>query len=71
MAHLRPLTRETKTNPEVLKMFDQHKGTYGFVPKSMLTMRHWPTMVMSFDALNEAILCAGTVSEELKLSVHQ
>lgn len=67
MAHLSPLSRDA--TPALKDRFDHYFDTRGFVPNSILTMQRRPEIAQAFMALNQAILYAGTVSEELKMLV--
>lgn len=69
MAHLRPLSRDEISDPELQRMYDHYASTRGFVPNSVLTMSRRPNIAKSFAALNQAILYEGTVPEELKMLV--
>ena len=67
MPHLNPLPWEA--NPQFRERFQHYQDTRGFVPNSILTMQHRPSIAAAFMDLNRAVLYEGTVPEELKMLV--
>ena len=67
MAHIAPLSRAEL--PQFEAFFERYARIRGFLPNSILTMGRRPAIAQAFMALNEAILYAGTVPEELKMLI--
>lgn len=69
MAHLRPLSLEEITDPELQQRLDDYQRIRKFIPNSVKTMARRPNIAKRFADLNKAILYEGTVSEELKMLI--
>ena len=69
MAHLRPLTLEEITDPELHERLRDYQRIRRFIPNSVKTMARRPDIAKRFADLNKAILYEGTVSVELKMLV--
>ncbi|MCF8150722.1 MAG: carboxymuconolactone decarboxylase family protein [Burkholderiaceae bacterium] len=69
MAHMRPLTLEEITDPELQQRLEDYQRIRKFIPNSVKTMARRPNIAKRFADLNKAILYEGTVSEELKMLI--
>lgn len=69
MAHMRPLSLDEITDPELHQRLEEYQRIRRFIPNSVKTMARRPSIAKSFAALNKAILYEGTVSEELKMLI--
>ncbi len=69
MAHMRPLTLDEITDPELQQRLEDYQRIRKFIPNSVKTMARRPNIAKRFADLNKAILYEGTVSEELKMLI--
>ncbi|MCF8199380.1 MAG: carboxymuconolactone decarboxylase family protein [Sulfuritalea sp.] len=69
MPHLRPLSLEEITDPELQQRLDDYQRIRKFIPNSVKTMARRPNIAKRFADLNKVILYEGTVSEELKMLI--
>ena len=68
MPHMKPLGFDAVPE-DIQERFLHYKNTRGFTPNSIRTMARRPDIVRAFMQLNQAVLYAGTVAEELKMLV--
>ncbi len=69
MAHMRPLSLDEITDPELQQRLEEYQRIRRFIPNSVKTMARRPNIAKCFAALNKAVLYEGTVSEELKMLI--
>jgi uncharacterized peroxidase-related enzyme len=67
MPRLDPVPLADVADADIRERFEHHRATRGFTPNSIVTMVRRPAIVRAFMALNEAVLCEGTVPVETKM----